>query len=338
MEYTILGKTGLKVSKVGLGGIPVQRISLDECKELINECINQGINFIDTARGYSVSEEYIGESLIGKRDQFIIATKSMSRDYESMKRDIQISLNNLKTDYIDLYQIHNIKTDEEFSTCFGENGAYKALLEAKAEGKIGHIGASAHGKEAFERLIREYENEIETIMFPFNIVENQGLDLMKECHEKNIAFISMKPMAGGNITNGTLAMKYILNNPYNTIVIPGMASLDEVKENANAVNLGELTKEEIEECENIVKELGNHFCRRCGYCAPCPMGINIPSNFLFVNYLRHYGLADWAKDRYYAMAKTAKDCIECGQCESKCPYELPIREMLKEVAKDMEDF
>ncbi len=338
MEYRILGKTGLNVSVVGLGGIPVQRIGMKECVELIDECVNQGINFIDTARGYSVSESYIGEALVGRRDKFIIATKSMSRDYESMKRDIQISLDNLKTDYIDLYQIHNIKTDEEFSLCFSDKGAYKALLEAKQEGKIGHIGASAHGKEAFERLIREYENEIETIMFPFNIVENQGIDLMKECYEKNIAFISMKPMAGGNITNGTLAMKYILNNPYNTIVIPGMATIEEVKENANAVSLGELSKEELAECENIVKELGNNFCRRCGYCAPCPMGINIPSNFLFVNYLRHYGLADWAKDRYYSMSKRAKDCIECGLCETRCPYELSIRDMLKDVVRDMEDY
>lgn len=338
MKYRILGKTGLEVSVVGLGGIPVQRIDVEQCKELIDECIKYGVNFIDTARGYSVSEAYLGEALLGKRDRFIIATKSMSRDYESMKRDIEISLNHLKTDYIDLYQIHNIKTDEEFNTCFGEHGAYKALLEAKQEGKIGHIGATAHGKEAFERLIREYENEIETIMFPFNIVENQGLDLMKECLDKNIAFISMKPLAGGNITNATLAMKYILNNPYNTIVIPGMANIEELKQNVEAVDLGELTEDDLKECENIVKQLGNHFCRRCGYCAPCPMGINIPSNFLFVNYLRHYGLKDWAKDRYYAMAKTAKDCIECGLCESRCPYELPIRDMLKDVVKDMEDY
>ncbi len=338
MEYKILGKSGLNVSVVGLGGIPVQRIDIAKTKELIDECIRQGINFIDTARGYSVSEAYLGEALVNKREHFILATKSMARTYEAMKKDIELSLKNLKTDYIDLYQIHNIKSDEEFDICFGDHGAYKALLEAKQEGKILHIGATAHGKDAFERLIREYENEIETIMFPYNIVENQGLDLMKECFEKNIGFITMKPLAGGNIQDATLAMKYILNNPYNSIVIPGMADVDEVRENCSVVGSGELSDDEIKRCEEIVNELGQHFCRRCGYCAPCPMGINIPSNFLFVNYLRHYGLSSWAKDRYYSMEHTAKDCIECGLCESRCPYELPIRSMLKDVVKDMGDY
>lgn len=339
MKYTTLGKTGLNVSVVGLGGIPVQRTDVEGTKVLIDACIEKGINFIDTARGYTVSEEYLGEAMKGgKREHFILATKSMSRTYEAMKKDIEISLNNLQTDYIELYQIHNIKTDEEFNTCFGENGAYKALLEAKEAGKIGHIGATCHAKESFERLITEYENEIETIMFPFNIVESQGLDLMALCTQKNIAFIAMKPMAGGNLTDGTLAMKYTLNHPDCTIVIPGMADVKEVEENAAAVDAGPLTNEDLEACEKIKKELGNNFCRRCGYCAPCPQGINIPSNFLFVNYYRHYGLQEWAKSRYFSMAKTAKDCVQCGLCETRCPYELPIRDMLKEVAKDMQDF
>lgn len=339
MKYTTLGKTGLKVSVVGLGGIPVQRTDIEGTKKLIDSCIENGINFIDTARGYTVSESYLGEALKdGKREQFIIATKSMSRTYEAMSKDIEISLNNLQTNYIDLYQIHNIKTDEEFSLCFSEQGAYKALLDAKKAGKIGHIGATCHGKEAFERLITEYENEIETIMFPFNIIETQGKDLMAECTKKNIAFIAMKPMAGGNLEDGELAIKYILNNKDCTIVIPGMADVNEVEENSNAVNSGELTNEDLNRIEEIRKELGNNFCRRCGYCAPCPQGINIPSNFLFVNYLRHYGLENWAKDRYFSMAKTAKDCIQCGVCETRCPYELPIREMLVNVAKDMGEY
>ena len=335
MKFTTLGKTNLTVSVVGLGGIPVQRTDVEGTKKLIDACIEKGVNFIDTARGYTVSESYLGEALVGKRDKFIIATKSMSRSYEAMAKDIDISLNNLKTDYIDLYQIHNIKSDEDFALCFSEQGAYQALVDAKKAGKIGHIGATCHAKESFERLIREYGDLIETIMFPFNIVENQGEDLMKECTEKNIAFIAMKPLAGGNLTNGTLAMKYCLNHPDCTIVIPGMADSNEVEENCAAVDAGALTQEDLQECEAIRKELGNNFCRRCGYCAPCPQGINIPSNFLFVNYLRHYGLADWAKDRYFSMAATAKDCVQCGLCETRCPYELPIRDMLKQVAKDM---
>ena len=134
MKYTTLGKTGLRVSVVGLGGIPIQRTDVNGTRAVIDACIETGINYIDTARGYTVSEEYLGEVLEGRREKFILATKSMSRDYESMKRDIEISLRNLRTSYIDIYQIHNIKTDEEFAKCFGENGAYQALLEAKVEG------------------------------------------------------------------------------------------------------------------------------------------------------------------------------------------------------------
>ena len=335
MKYTTLGKTGLKVSVVGLGGIPIQRTDVEGTRKVIDACVECGVNYIDTARGYTVSEEYLGEVLEGRRDKFILATKTMARDYEGMKADIEKSLKNLRTNYIDLYQIHNIKTDAEFDTCFGENGAYKALLEAKAEGKIGHIGATAHGLEAFERLITEFEDKIETIMFPFNIVESQGLELMKKCTEKNIAFIAMKPMAGGNLEDGTLAMKYILNNPDCTIAIPGMGDAKEVYENCAAVDAGELNEEDKAACQKIISELGKNFCRRCGYCAPCPQGINIPSNFLFANYLRHYGLAEWAKGRYYSMEKTAKDWSKCGVCETRCPYERPIREMLVKVAEDM---
>ena len=274
MQYVTLGKTGLKVSVVGLGGIPIQRTDVEGTRKVIDACVETGINFIDTARGYTVSEEYLGEVLEGRRDKFIIATKTMARDYEGMKADIEKSLQNLRTDYIDLYQIHNIKTDEEFAQCFGENGAYKALAEAKAEGKIGHIGATAHAVEAFERLITEYEDKIETMMFPYNIVENQGIELMKQCHEKNIGFIAMKPMAGGNLEDATLALKYILSNPDCTIAIPGMGDVEEVYQNAAVADDLVMSDAENRQCEEIVKELGNRFCRRCGYCAPCPQGNN----------------------------------------------------------------
>lgn len=336
MKYVTLGKTGLKVSVVGLGGIPIQRSDVKEAKEVIKECMKQGINYLDTARGYTVSEAFFGEALKDVRSEWIIATKSMSRDYESMKKDIEISLNNLQCDYIDIYQIHNIATAADFNTVFGENGAYQALLEAKSLGKIKHIGATAHSVEAFERLIDEYEDKIETMMFPFNIIENQAVSLMKKCSDKNIGFIAMKPVAGGNIENVSLGIKYCLNNPDCTIVIPGMGNVEEVIQNANEDNFTSLSEDELKECEVIRKTLGNEFCRRCGYCQPCPQGVPIASSFLFANYARKYGLADWAKSRYHGLAKKASDCVECGLCETRCPYHLPIRSMLKKVVMEME--
>ena len=335
MRYTTLGKTGLQVSVVGLGGIPVQRTDKEGAVSIVQACMEQGVNYLDTARGYTISEEFFGEAIRPYREKWILATKSMSRDYEGMKADIETSLKNLQTDYIDLYQLHNMKTDEDFETVFGENGAYKALAEAKEAGKIGHIGATAHGLEAFERLIREFEDRIETMMFPYNVVESQGTALIEECAKKNIGFIAMKPIAGGNIDNTVLALKYILNNPACTIVIPGMGNEDEVKQNTSEEVFQPLNDNDKKECELIVKELGSQFCRRCGYCAPCPQGINIPQNFLLANYKRKYGLADWAKVRYDALGTTAEKCVKCGVCETRCPYDLPIRKMLEKVAQDM---
>ena len=335
MKYTTLGKTNLKISVVGLGGIPIQKTDVAGVSAVLDACEETGINYIDTARAYTVSEEYLGAALIGRREKFVIATKSMSRDYESMKADIEKSLQNLQTNYIDLYQIHNIRNENEFALCFGENGAYRALLEAKEAGKIHHIGATAHAPEAFERLITEFEDKIETVMFPYNIVENQGEALMAKCTEKNIGFIAMKPLAGGNLDDADLALKYILANPDCTVVIPGMGDVREVYQNAGATELGALTAEEKARCEKIRAELGQNFCRRCGYCAPCAKGIDIPSNFLIVNYLRRYGLSDWAKARYATLKVNASACVDCGICETRCPYHLPIRAMLKQVAKDM---
>ena len=335
MKYTTLGKTGLKISVIGLGGLPVQRTNQEGANEIVKACMEQGINFLDTARGYTVSEEFFGNALKGCRDKWVIASKAMSRDYEGMKADIETTLCNLQTDYIDLYQMHNIRSDKELEQCFSENGAYKALLEAKESGKIGYIGATAHELRTSTRLIREYGDKIDTFMFPYNIVENQGEELMQECAKKNIGFIAMKPIAGGNIENTKLALKYILNNPNCTVVIPGMGDANEVVQNTSDEVFELLTDNDKDECSRIIKELGNQFCRRCGYCAPCPQGIDIPRNFILVNYVRRYDLGDWAKTNFAALPVSAKDCVKCGVCESRCPYDLPIRQMLEKVVEDM---
>ena len=332
MEYVTLGRTGLRVSRLGFGGIPIQRINAEESKILLDAVRAAGINYIDTARGYTVSEELIGQAIEGCRKDFVLATKSMSRDKAGMAKDIETSLRNLRTDYIDLYQVHNPSVEQLDQVC-GEGGALEALMEAKAAGKIGHIGLTAHSLAVFEKALEL--PWVETFMFPYNIVESQGEELMRRAKEKNIAFIDMKPLAGGAIEDGRLALRYICRNDAVTVAIPGMYSVKEVTENAEAVaDTSPLTAEEIAAIEKVRNELGTNFCRRCNYCAPCTVGINIPGAFLFHGYLSRYGLGDWAKGRYDAMSVKAGACVECGECEGRCPYNLPIRQMLKKVAED----
>ena len=331
MEYRILGKTGLKVSSLGFGGIPIQRIDAAGTRVLMEKLVECGINYIDTARGYSVSESYLGEALTGIRDKFVLATKSMARDKAGMSNDIDISLANLRTNYIDLYQVHN-PSMAQLDQIISEGGALEALKEARDAGKIGHIGLTAHSLEVFERALTL--DWVETIMFPYNIVETQGEELIKKCADKNIGFIDMKPLAGGAIEDATLAVRFVSSNPYVSVTIPGMAEISELEQNLAAVNdTAPLSDAELGKINAIRKELGTQFCRRCGYCAPCTVGIIIPNMFVFSGYLERYGLADWAKGRYDTQAKTASDCIECGICETRCPYNLPIREMLKHTAK-----
>lgn len=329
MEYRVLGKTGLQVSRIGFGGIPIQRIDAEGTKELIRYLHAAGVNYIDTARGYTVSEEYLGYALEGIRQDFVLATKSMARTKAAMEQDIATSLKNLRTDYIDLYQIHN-PSAADLETVMAPGGALEALREAKSAGKIGHIGITLHPVELLKTAVDLAWAE--TIMFPYNLVETQAEELIHVCAERNIGFIDMKPLAGGAIDDATLALRFIVANPDVTVVIPGMATVEEAKQNLAAVNnTAPLTEEELAKIEKIRKNLGTQFCRRCNYCAPCSAGISIYSQFLLEGYYTRYHLEDWAKARYEAQQKNASDCIECGICESRCPYNLPIRDMLKHV-------
>jgi len=259
----------------------------------------------------------------------------MSRSYEAMKADVETSRKNLRTDYIDVDQFHNPYL-KDFEQIFGADGAYRALAEAKAAGKIGHIGATFHSLEAMQRAVEEYSHCIETVMFPYNIVENRGEEVLRLAREKGIGTICMKPMAGGNLEDWDLALKFIAAADFIDIAIPGMGSAEEVERNAAAAEkFGPLSDEELAACETIRRELGQRFCRRCGYCAPCTVGIDIPSVFTQANYVRKYGLSSWAKGRYANFAHHADECVDCGRCENRCPYELPIRTMLKTAHREL---
>ena len=334
MEYVTLGKTGLTISRLGFGGIPIQRVDVAATKTLITEMAAKGINYIDTARAYTVSEEFLGEALEGVRDKFVLATKSMSRTKEAMAADIETSLKNLRTDYIELYQVHN-PTLDQLEQVMAPGGALEALKEAKEAGKIGHIGLTGHSLELFEKAVNL--DWVETFMFPYNIVETQGEELMRKCTEKNIGFIVMKPMAGGAIDDPELALRFICSNKDATVVIPGMYELKEIDQNLSAVeNQAPLSESELEKIANIREQLGTNFCRRCNYCQPCSVGLDISTVFLLQGYYDRYGLVDWAKKRYDSLPVKASACVDCGACEPRCPYNLPIRQMLKEALPKFE--
>lgn len=334
MQYVNFGQTGLKISRLGFGGIPIQRIDQPGTRELLIAAHKAGVNYIDTARAYTVSEAWIGQSLeeAGLRDDFILATKCRALTKADMEAELATSLKNLRTDHIEVFQFHN-PSMEGLKTILAPGGAMEALLEAKARGIVGHIGITAHLAAVFEAALDI--PEIETIMFPYNIVEQQGKALIDRCAAAGKAFIDMKPLAGGAIEDGRLALRYVLSNPAVTVAIPGMATVEELENNAaGAANIAPLTAAEEAACQTVRDALGTQFCRRCNYCAPCTVGISIPSVFLFQGYLNRYGLQQWGRERYATLQTKAGACIQCGACEPRCPYNLPIRKMMKKAAED----
>ena len=337
MKKRLLGNTGMEVSVIGFGGISIQHVSEEEAINIILECKKQGINFIDTARAYTISEKYIGKGLKeAGRENFYIATKAMERDYDSMKSSIEGSLNDMDIDCIDLYQIHNVGSKQQFDTIFSENGALKALVEAKEQGLIKHIGITGHIRELLIEAIDNYE--FETVQFPFNPVEPQGTELLLKALKKGMGTIAMKPIAGGTFDYPFLSLKYIMNSGLITVAIPGMDTIEQVIENARAGRDAEpLTKDEQEIINKEVETLGTEFCRRCGYCKPCPEGIDIPNIFVFENYVIRYNIPEYGKLKYDTLEVKADECVRCRTCESRCPYNLPIVEKLKHAAKTFKD-
>lgn len=327
MKQNRLGKTNCIVSRIGCGGIPIQRATLEDAKKIIDAMEEHHMNFIDTARGYTISESLFGKALVGRREKFFLATKSMARTYEKMKKDIQQSLTLLNTSYIDLYQCHNLKMGEDYQ------GALEALKEAKREGKIHHIGITSHSLEMLMSILDS--NEFETIQFPYNLLERQAEELFKKAYERNMGIIAMKPFAGGAIQDYSLGLKFILNHPYISVVIPGMENERQVHENSS-VSEGKYTLDELERIEEIRLKLNQEFCRRCGYCKPCSVGIDIPTCFILEGYDERYQLKEWAKSRYDQMKVPASSCIECHLCETRCPYQLKIVNKLKEVVQRFE--
>ncbi|MCD6406634.1 aldo/keto reductase [Candidatus Aerophobetes bacterium] len=333
MEKRRLGKTGLEVSVIGFGGIPIQRLPMRKAREIIRLAIDRGINFFDTAQGYGDSEVKIGEGIKGKRDKCIIATKSPCRKEKEAIQHVEKALKRLKVDFIDLYQIHHVSKSSELEMVISCGGALDGLLKLKEEGKIKHIGITGHNPSLLKEAIEKRE-EFETVQFPFNIVEDEEdkFSLIKAAKNLSVGTIIMKPLAGGVLPHPSLCLRWILQQGVDT-VIPGMILPSEVEEN---VKVGEevlpLSEKELSLLKDSVKELEKEFCRRCMYCMPCPEGIHIYLIQELGDKVK-VGVEEVKKmcqEMYTRLPKNVEDCTECGECEEKCPYNLPVRKMLRE--------
>ena len=335
-EKRELGKTGIIINRIGLGGIPIQRITKEEAIEVIRYGIDLGINFIDSARGYTCSEEYIGEALVGYRNNVYLATKSMARTYEGMKKDIEISLANFKTSYIDLYQMHNVKNINEFNLVMSDEGAYKALLEAKQAGLIKHIGITSHSQDFLKWLITNKKELVETIQFPINFIEDNGIELLELAKRNNIGTIAMKPLGGGAIDRGSTAIKWLMNLASLDVAIPGIGDKKEL-DDIFSIETYEITEDEDMYIKKLKEDLKGEFCHRCGYCMPCTKGIDIPGTFTLERYYKYYNLKEWANTRYFNAKVLPSACIECGLCVKRCPYNLNIPKKLKDITQLFEN-
>jgi len=329
MEYKKLGKTEMSVSRIGLGGIPIQRVTDQVAEDMLSACYELGINFIDTARGYRDSEEKIGRALGAKRPYFYLASKSARRDALGFRDELEQSLRHLRTDYIDLYQLHMVSAFDVWAQVAASDGALTALLAAKQEGLVRFVGVTSHNNDVLESMIES--NLFDTAQFPLNVVESQFKGSLCKARELNLGTIAMKPMAGGALQAADLALRFLLESEVDTM-IPGMDSVEQVYQNCASLQRGRLSAQELGELRAEAKSLGEDFCRRCEYCLPCPKGIRIPTLFILEGYANRYGLSEWARERYFGMPSSADDCMECGLCEERCPYKVGIREKLKRTA------
>jgi len=335
MRKTILGKTGLEVSAVGFGGIPIMRVSERDAVKAIHRALDVGVTFIDTAACYGDSQTKIGAAIHDHRDGLVIATKSGAVSKDTILADIQQSRRQLQTDFIDLYQLHGV-SQGAWETISGPDGALEGLLTAKQAGDIAHIGFTCHCVETAKKLARN--DLFETVQFPYNLVAREpGDELIPIAREHNMGFIVMKPMCGGQFDDAELAFKFLNAFP-DLVAIPGIERPEEIEQIAAIVESGNtLTGEEAARADEIVKRLGKRFCRRCGYCQPCPQEIPITSALIFESFVKRM-----PPENVIGMAQNLIEkipqCLECGKCVEKCPYDLPIPELLKEQIEVVRQF
>jgi len=329
MKTIRLGKTGLEVSRVGFGGIPIQRLTEAEAVRVVQRCLDLGVTFLDTANGYSTSEERIGKAIAGRREQVIIATKTAARDRATAQEHLELSLKRLNVETIDLWQLHNVSTFEAYEQVLGPGGAMEAAQWALEDGKVRHVGMTGHSMDVALKAVPS--GHFETIQFPFNFVTSEPAERLVPLAQKHdVGFIAMKPLGGGLLSDANLCIKYLLQFD-NVVPDPGIEKVEEIEEIAAIVaGSWELTPQEWQEIERIRAEVGVHFCHRCDYCQPCQQGVHISTIMNLRSVWKRLPAESLVTGWIAEGMESARNCIECGECEEKCPYHLPIREMIEE--------
>jgi aryl-alcohol dehydrogenase-like predicted oxidoreductase len=329
MQTVRLGKTALVVSRIGFGGIPIQRLSEDEAVRVVQGCLDLGVTFLDTANGYTSSEERIGRAVRGRRQGVVLATKTQRRDSQGVRTHLELSLRRLGTEFIDLYQFHGVSDLAAYEAITDPSGPLATLEAAKREGLIGHIGMTSHSPDIAKRAVKS--GLFETVMFPFNFISCEPADDLLPLAEKNdVGFIAMKPMAGGLLESASLAFRYLLQFPW-AVPIVGVERVEEMEQAVAALRGPlELGPGDREQMKEVRARLGKSFCHRCDYCQPCSEGIAISMVMVTKSSLRRLPEGTMFEGWYAGAIAKAKECTDCGECETRCPYELPIRDILKQ--------
>ena len=325
MEKIRLGRTGLNVSRSGFGALPIQRLDMETAKSILRKAYENGINFFDTARNYSDSEEKIGQALSDVRQDIIIATKTHAPDKATLFKELEISLKNLKTDYIDIYQLHtpSILPDPD-----DPDSLYGGLLEAQKKGIIRFISISNHRLAVAMEAAKS--EKYDTIQFPLSSISaDKDIELIDVCRERDIGVIAMKALSGGLITNAASTFAF-LRDFGNVVPIWGIQHLSELQE---FIELEKNPPDLDEELWKIIRkdreELAGNFCRGCGYCAPCPEEILIQYAARMDMLLKRAPYQNFLTDRWKGWMERIEACTECEECKEKCPYELDTPNLLK---------
>jgi predicted aldo/keto reductase-like oxidoreductase len=335
MRYSIFGRTGYNVSSLGFGAMNLPNVSLEQAREALNYALDRGINYIDTAAAYRNSEEIIGECISHRRSEYFLATKTNKRDYATAKEEIDRSLVRLKTDYVDLLQIHYVNYVTDYQKAMAQDGAYQAALEAQREGKVRFIGITGHRPELLAKWVGK--EHFDQVLFHLNLGQPFALkELIPAATELQMGKVAMKPLSGGFIQPVSKAIRY----PYSQdvhVIISGMVSAKEVEENIAAMD-EEVGEAERLELEQLASELGEHNCRRCNYCS-CPIDIKIPDVMISSKFREKFGLLpkgagfyDRSKEKILSCADY-EPCKEKPLCEEKCPYHLPMQSVIQQTAK-----